>query len=511
MRIRNSLKNIVTGLLGQLIVTITGFISRTVFIQTLGTTYLGIGGLFSNILTLLSFAELGIGQAIIFSLYKPIAENDEEKICSLMKLYERVYKFLFVFVLVVGLLLLPILPFIIRDIESIPNIRIIYALFVVNSAVSYLLAYRSSFITACQKNYIINYVSFACNVLMCVSQVITLLIFKNYFVYLGVQMIFGIIPNIIIYFYSEKIFPFLKRKNISPLSQGELKTITDNVKALIMYKIGTLALNSTDNIIISSFVGINTVGIYSNYTLLTSTIGGFLSSIFNNLTASIGNLNAKETDEQKLFVFQVINLATFWFYTVCSVCLFICMTPFIHVWIGDEYVLPMSASLIITLNVYIGGMLFAPFNFRQTMGIFVEGRWRPIISAIINIVSSIVFVKWWGLVGVLWGTAVARLTTNVWFDPYLVFKRGMHTSPIPYYIDYIKKGILLILIAVLCWILTKPIPNLNILWVLLKCSISFGVSNVVIFICYFREKEFKYLFEVVRNFKGIMKKNEVNQ
>lgn len=505
MRIKNSLRNVITGLIGQLIITITGFISRTVFIQVLGTMYLGVGGLFSNILTLLSFAELGIGQAIIFSLYKPIAENNEEKMCSLMKLYERVYKFLFVFVLVIGLVLLPILPFIIKDIETIPNIRIIYILFVSNSAVSYLLAYRSSFITACQKNYIINYVSFFCNILMCISQVVTLLIFKNYFIYLGIQIIFGFIPNIIAYFYSERVFPFLKRKDISPLPKGEMKMLTDNVKALIMYKIGTLALNSTDNIIISSFVGITTVGIYSNYTLLTSTVGGFLSSIFNNLTASIGNLNAKETDEQKLFIFRVINLATFWFYAVCSICLFICMTPFIHVWIGNEYVLPTSASLIIALNVYIGGMLFAPFNFRQTMGIFVEGRWRPIISAIINIVVSIIFVQWWGLVGVLWGTAIARLTTNVWFDPYLVFKRGMHTSPVSYYIDYIKKGILFVLLGVLCWFLTEYIPNSSILWVLLKGIVTFAVSNVIIFVCYFRRKEFKYLFRIIKNFKGIMK------
>lgn len=505
MRIRNSIRNIITGLLGQLIITITGFISRTIFIQTLGTTYLGVSGLFSNILTLLSFAELGIGQAIIFSLYKPIAENDEEKICSLMRLYEKVYRFLFVLVLIIGLAMLPILPLIIKDIDSIPNIRVIYSLYVANSAVSYLFAYRSSFITACQKNYIINCVSFFCNILMCIFQVITLIVFKNYFVYLGIQMIFGFIPNILSYFYSEKQFPFLKRKDILPLPQKELKKIKDNVKALIMYKIGTLALNSTDNIIISSFVGIATVGIYSNYTLLTTTVSGFLSSIFNNLTASIGNLNAKESDEQKLFIFQVINLATFWFYTVCSVCLFICMTPFVRIWIGDEYVLPTSVSLIIALNVYIAGMLFAPFNFRQTMGIFVEGKWRPIISAVINIVVSIIFVKWWGLVGVLWGTAVARLTTNVWFDPYLVFKRGMHTSPMPYYKDYIKKAILFILSGCLCWVMTKNIPDSNILWVVLKGGITFTVSNLIILLCYFRGKEFKYLFEIVRNFKGIMK------
>lgn len=197
MRIRNSLINIMTGLVGQLIVTITGFVSRTVFIKVLGTTYLGISGLFSNILTLLSFAELGVGQAIIFSLYKPIANNDEDKICSLMRLYERVYRFLFVFVLAVGLALIPALPYIIKDIDRIPNIRAIYAMFVANSALSYLCAYRSSFITACQKNYVINSITFLCNILMCVIQVVSLLLFKSYFIYLGVQIVFGFVPNII--------------------------------------------------------------------------------------------------------------------------------------------------------------------------------------------------------------------------------------------------------------------------------------------------------------------------
>ncbi|MDD3138316.1 MAG: oligosaccharide flippase family protein [Lachnospiraceae bacterium] len=506
MRVRNSLINIMTGLVGQLIITIAGFVSRTVFINVLGSTYLGVSGLFSNILTLLSFAELGIGQAIIFSLYKPISEQDVNKICALMRLYERVYRFLFGFVLAVGLLLLPALPYIIRDIDNIPNIRIIYVLYVANSALSYLFAYRSSFITACQKNYIINCVSTVCNIVMCVTQVFALVLFRNYFVYLGIQIVFGFIPNVVSYVYSGKLYPFLRKKIVLPLPKNELKKITENVKALVFYKVGTLALNSTDNIIISSFAGIVTVGVYSNYTLLTTTVSGFLSTIFNNLTASIGNLNANESIEKKIFIFKVINLAAFWFYAICSVCLLVCMTPFIHVWIGDEYVLSFSSSIIIALNVYIGGMLFAPFNFRQTMGIFVEGKWRPIISAIINIVVSIIFAKWWGLPGVLWGTAVARLTTNVWFDPYLVFRRGLNTSPRPYFIDYIYKMVAAIMIAVICCFVAQFIPNENIFWIFVKALVTFIISNTVVFLLYFRSEEFRYLFDVVKNFKGIIKK-----
>ncbi len=225
MRIKNSLTNIITGLIGQLTLTIIGFITRTVFINQLGSTYLGVSGLFSNILTILSFTELGIGQAIVFSLYKPIAENDQEKICSLMELYAKVYRVLFFIVLFLGLAILPFLPYIIVDIETIPHIRTIYVMYVANSAFSYLFSYRSTFITATQNNHIINTFTTISSVLLSAAQIITLYIFKNYFIYLSLQIGFRILTNLVIYIYSNKKFPFLKSKNITPLKKDELTNI----------------------------------------------------------------------------------------------------------------------------------------------------------------------------------------------------------------------------------------------------------------------------------------------
>ena len=264
-------------------------------------------------------------------------------------------------------------------------------------------------------------------------------------------------------------------------------------------------MNSTDNIIISSFVGVVAVGIYSNYLLLQTSVSSLLSTVFSNLTASIGNLNAGDDKDKKVFLFYVINLVTFWLYAVCSICLFICMTPFVHIWIGDDYILPTSVSLIIAVNMYIGGMLYAPFNFRQTLGIFVEGKMRPIFSAVINIVASIIFAKLWGVAGVLWGTAVARLSTNVWFDPYMVFKRGLHVSPVKYYVDYIWKAFIFLFLGITCTILTQFIPDSNIALVFLKAVIAFVVSNVIIFLLYRRSDEFKYLWIVGKNLSSIMR------
>lgn len=501
MRTRYSIINIFTGLIGQLIVTLSGFIGRTVFIQVLGSTYLGVSGLFSNILTLLSFAELGIGQAIVFSLYKPIADKNEDKVCALMKLYEKTYRRLFFIVLSIGLILLPSLPYIIKDIDTIPNIRIIYVLYVINSAFSYLFSYRGTFITASQKNYIINIVHVISTILKTACQIAGLLISNNFFVYLGIQIAFDIFQNFFAYCYSSWKYPFLTRRDVPPLPDNEYTQIKKNVGALIIYKIGTISLNSTDNIIISACVGITIVGLYSNYTLLTATVSGFLSTIFGNVTASIGNLNATETREKKIFIFNVLNLATFWFYSVCSICLFVCMTPFICAWLGTEYTLEFPVSLIIAINIYIGGMLYAPFNFRQTMGLFVQGKMRPIISAVINIFVSIWFAKIWGLTGVLWGTAVARLSTNVWFDPYLVFTDGLHTSPLPYFVDYIKKFFVFFVVGAICWGIARQIIFENIWGVLLKAIISFIVSNILIFALYRSSEEFQYMKNILLNFK----------
>ncbi len=231
-----------------------------------------------------------------------------------------------------------------------------------------------------------------------------------------------------------------------------------------------------------------------------------MSTVFNNLTASIGNLNASDTNEKKHFIFNVINLATFWFYSVCSVCLLVCMTAFIKVWIGETYVLPMSVVIMMCANMYVAGMLFSSFNYRQTMGLFTKRKMRPIISAIINLVVSIVFAKFWGLAGVLLGTIVARLTTNAWFDPYLVFKYGLQKSPLQYFKDYIIKALIFIITAVICAITTNLIPDTNIFTVLLKAIITFIIANAIVLLTNFKKQEFKYLFGVIKNFKSIIKK-----
>ena len=499
MRVKNSIKNISTGLIGQMVVLFTSFVSRTVFINILGSTYLGISGLFTNILSLLSLAELGIGQAITYSLYKPIAENNKEKIKSLMAVYKKLYFYIFLFVLIVGASLVPFLHYIISDIDRIPHIRLIYMMYVVKSATSYLFIYRTTLITASQKNFITHQLSYFFSFGMMILEIIALVLFHNYLVYLGIQIGTVIVQNITTAIIAGRMFPELKEKNVEKLEEEEKNKLTKNIKSLMIYKVGTLALNSTDNILISTFAGIIKVGLYSNYHLITTSVTGFLSTIFGNLTASIGNLNAVETNEKKIEMFNIINLATFWLYGVASICIFCVANPFINLWIGKDYLLSYSDLFIIVLNAYVAGMLFAPFNYRQTMGLFVYGKMRPVISAVINIGASIILGQKFGLVGVLWGTIIARGTTNVWFDPYIVFKKGLNSSPLPYFLDYLLKLLILFLTGAATFMVTNLIPGAGLLTVLAKAMGSFIIVNGIFALIYGRSGEVAYLMVTAKN------------
>ena len=264
----------------------------------------------------------------------------------------------------------------------------------------------------------------------------------------------------------------------------------------IIYKIGSLALNSTDNIIITTVVGLTWVGLYSNYQVLVASVSAFISILFQSLTASIGNLNAGNDISQKKKIFQVTNLATFWIYAIASVCFMVALTPTVSVWLGKDWTLDFTTVIVISLNIYIGGMLFTPFNYRQTMGLFIYGKWRPIASAVINIVVSILLGKVWGLKGVLAGTAIARLTTNVWFDPYIVYKKGFQESPWKYYLEYLGFALLFGVSGVIGFFIAKISIFGGIPDILLHCVLCALALSGLYFILFHKTESFQYLKQI---------------
>ena len=358
-RTTRSKRNIINGLANQVILTLLTFISRTIFIKILGTSILGINGLYTNILTILSLSELGISSVALYSLYKPLAENDIKKVNKLVNFYDGFYKKISLFIFIVGLIFIPFLKFIVKSDMSSFELISYYLFFLLNVSLSYMCISKQLLINASQKIYIIKNYTTILTILKTIVQIILLSIAKNYYIYLTIECLYTITLNLTLLIKANNLFPYLNKKE--KLEKNEKKNIFSKVKDLFVYKISVVIVNSTDNIFISSIVGTLYVGLYSNYCLIITAISNFVNIIINSITASIGNFNAKGSNESKLSLFYVFLFAFQWIISFISVELIFLTNDFINIWIGKEYILDIKTMLIIILKMllFVETLMFA--------------------------------------------------------------------------------------------------------------------------------------------------------
>lgn len=428
MRARIFLKNGIMILLAQVFTYIMDFLCRTVFIYTLSMEYVGVKGLFSNILSILSLTELGIGTVLIYSMYKPIAEHDERKLLSLINFYKKAYTLVACLVGGIGIILTPFLEYLIKDCPDLKGLHIIYLLYLANSVCSYLFYYKVSILLADQKLYITNIYSCVANTLKNLIQIGILILTGNFFLYLLVQPPATLLNNLFLTKKAEKLYPFLKSKEKVALSKEERKEILKNTFAMFNHRAGATILSSTDNLIISRFIGLTTVAINDTYVLILNMINFLFNQIFSALTAGVGNLNATESREASYKVFKTLHFANFWFYTFCTISLYILLNPFIELVWGTDYLFPVWVVAIICINFYIVGIRKIPLVFKESMGLLWQDRFKPIIESTINLIVSIVAVYHFGVAGVFAGTFICMVATSLWVEPYVLFKHGLKRS-----------------------------------------------------------------------------------
>lgn len=502
-RTRNVAVNIAVSLLTQALMLILNFVLRTIFIRTLGVDYLGVNGLFSNVLHILSFAELGIGNAIIFNLYKPLADGDKERLCSLMQLYKKVYRVIFLIVLGVGLALIPFLHYFIKGEPNISeNLTVIYLLYLSNTAISYLYIYKQSIIQADQKKYVVTMVLTIANIIKFLAQIAVLYLTHNFILFLIIQLLCTIGGNIYCSIVADKRYPYIKGTP-KPLAKKDSKNIFTDVKSMAAYKFGSIILNSTDNVIISAMVNITTVGLLSNYTMLTGACNTILHSITAAFTASIGNLNAVGTEEQKYNVFNKVFLITAWIYGLAAVGLMVLSKYFITVWIGPEFVMKPIVVLALLGEFYVAGIHSLESHYRTTMGFFVKGRFAPVLAAVLNVGLSIVLCLRWGVVGVLAATSIARISTLAVVDSWIIYKDGFHRRPIIYFLKNAGYLALFFAIALLCYIVVSYITFPGWLGVIVQIIMVVLIYNIIMVLVFHRSKGFK---EIIQASKGLIKR-----
>lgn len=509
-RTANSLRNIKVGAIGQFFSYLINFVTRKIFIIYLSVEYLGLNGLFSNILTMLSLMELGVGTAIGYSLYRPLALGEHEKIQALMQLYKRAYTLIGVLVLGIGLGLTPLLPFFLGEVPGIPNINLIYSLFVLNSGLSYFLSYKRTILVADQKKYIDTTFQYGFQIVKAIGQILVLVISGNYILFLLVMIGSTLAENLAASHKVNQLYPYIKEKEKKSLGESELSKIKKNVLALIFHKIGTVVVNGTDNILMVKFVSLVSAGIYSNYFMILNALNKFINIIFNSLIASIGNMVVeKEKAESKLF-FDQVNFFSFWIFGFCSICLLLLFNPFISLWLGPQYLFDMSVVFVIVINFYLTGMLRPIRTFSASMGLFWFDRYKPLFESAINLGFSIFLVQKIGLIGVLIGTTISTITVLFWFEPFVLFHFGFELPLGNYFFKYFKYTAITIGIGYCTYLLVSLVsitsPLLDFLVSMIICG---SAPNVLYFLVYYRSREFEYVRALVS--KIIPKRNNTKE
>lgn len=497
-RTKNSFRNSVIGSGSQIISIFLNFIVRTIFIYTLGNEYLGINGLFTNILLVLNFAELGFGSAIVYNLYKPVVFDEKERIKSLVNFYKKVYLVIGVVVLVLGLLVIPILPYLINgEVNIDENLVVIYLLFLTETLVTYFWGYKRSVLLVYEKNYVNNLVDLIFSIIKSIVQAFILIFMHNYILCLIIYILSIVLSNVYISLYVNKKYSFLKEKNIEKLDYSEVKKIWENVKSLVVFKVGTVVLKGTDNIMISMLIGITLVGIYSNYSLIISAVSGVMWTFLTGFTGSIGNLNANSTKEKKEEIFNKVLFVSALLYGFACVCLGNLLSPFIVVWIGEDYLLDDTTILFLMITLYLNGLNFPQDVYRDTLGLFKYGKLVPLISAVINISFSVGLGLLMGIQGIFLATVLSILATTFWYMPNVIYRRVFDKS----IFDYLKKVGLFtlpfIISYVVIYFILSLISETSIWYFVLKSVITLVVFSIISILCLRKTVEYKEIKEKV--------------
>lgn len=497
-RTTNVIRNAIGGIGGQLFTSIFMFICRTYFIKLLGSTYLGINGLFSNILSMLSLAELGIGPAIVFSMYKPIAENDELHVAKLMNFYKDAYRIVAGVVAVIGVCLLPFLEFLIKDAPDVENLKLIFALILSNTVVSYFYAYKGSMLNADQKAYVTVIFRNLFAVVQNIAQIIVLIVTGNFIMYLVTQMITTFFGNLCQAIYVDKKYPFLVKYKNEKIDKQERRDIMKRVRGMMMHKVGGFVLNGTDNLVISKFVGIVAVGIYSNYLMIINLIKTIIVQLSGSISASVGNLIASESEEKSYMVFNSTLLVYFWMYSFCTICFWVIFQPFIEWWIGGEYLLGGGVLLLVLVNFYFTGVQECVNTFTNATGLFWETRHKPIFECVINLVVSIVLAYKFGIAGVFMGTLASYLST-FWINPVLIFKKQFKKSSLVYFVKFTMYFAITIITAlVLGNVCNHIFSGVSLLSIIARALVCVIAPNILYLALFFKTKEFKYCYNLIK-------------
>lgn len=498
-RVANTIKNARYALACQFFGFIAAFVTRMVFVRVLGAEYLGIEGLFSNLITLLSVSELGVGAAVTYALYRPLAEGDCEKIKTLMRVFKIAYRAIGCSVLAVGMVLAVNVGLLVPDSAfEVGVVRRYFLIFVLNSGISYFFSYKRALIIADQRRYIATIYRYGFYVAMCLAQIALLLVAGSYVLYLAVMLLATTAENIFVSRKADSLYPYLRERDVARLEKSDRAELEKSIAALVCHKVGGVALSGVDSVMISAIVGVVGAGFYSNYCLVGNGLNTVYGVIIDSLSASIGHFGVTEDKARRMDLFRTLDLAVFGVYGATAFAIALCANPFVALWVGEEYVLDALFVGLFALNFYLQGMRRSVWVCKDAFGLFWPDRLRPIIEVPVKILLSVALIETVGISGAVAGTVVTTLIVNVGWESSVLFRRGLGISVSSYFCAYVPRFVAACLFVFFGLFLSSTFgPVLSLLLVL---PLSLAVGFLLVFVPYGRTKEFRRVGDVVGRF-----------
>ena len=504
-RKKNATRNIIFGTCLKLYQIVVPFLMRTIMIYFMGVQYLGLNSLFTSVLQVLNLAELGVGSAMVYSMYKPVAEHDNNTICALMGLYRKYYRIIGMVVLAAGCVIIPFVPHLIKsDVPEGINIYVLYVMNLLATVFTYwLYAYKNSILQAYQRNDIVSKVTIITDTIKYILQIFTIVFLKNYYMYVLVLILLQIASNIITAAVVTRMYPEYRCKGSLP--KEEVAQINSRIRDLFTSKIGAVIVNSADTVVISAFLGLTVLAIYQNYFFIISSVIAFIAVVFNSCTAGIGNSIIVETKEKNYNDFKKFTFLIAWIAGFCTVCIVCLMQPFMNIWMNgnEKLMLGMSEVVCFCIYFFVYEIQQLLLTYKDAAGMWHEDKYRPLVTAFTNLALNIIMVQFFGLYGVLLSTVISIIFIGMPWLFYNLFTVLFKRNAAKYVIRVVYYTVITIVISIITYSVCSLVPFTGIAELIVKLIICIIVPNLLFFATLFKFEEFGQVKALV---KGILKR-----
>lgn len=496
-RTKNATRNIVFGTILKIYQIIVPFLMRTAMIYLMGVQYLGLNALFTSILQVLNLAELGVGSAMVYSMYKPIAEDDEVTICALMKLYRTYYGIIGLVIASVGAVLTPFIPKLISgEVPSDINLYILYLLNLAATVFSYwLLAYKNSILQAHQRTDVVSRVTLVTSTIQYGMQLFVLWVFHNYYYFVIVILATQALTNIVTAICADRMYPRCVPKGNLPKSV--VKQINQRIKDLFTAKLGTTIVNSADTIVISAFLGLTVLAEYQNYYYIMTSVVGFLMIIMNSCTAGIGNSLVTESLDKNYLDFRKLNLLITWIAGICVSCLLNLYQPFMILWVGEEYLLSYGCVILMCVYFYLYTTNHLMATYKDAAGMWHEDRFRPLCSSMFNLAINLLLVRYIGIFAIILSTVLSYVLVNMPWLIHNLFKVVFKRDKNDFVRDYLKNILITCVVASVTYLMCSRLPKEGILTIIIRLLACISVPNILLILMMGHGEEYLGMLDII--------------